>query len=110
MIWSAQLLPSVIFQEYSVTRFGGAFRMNGDYISCLCRRFLLALLVAAGWLLITTEVRAANVTQIENTKLGSADWELTNPATNHEIEGYASLTSVNRGSQISFFVNTSDPT
>lgn len=31
-------------------------------------------------------------------------------ALDHEIEGYASLTSVNRGGQINFFVNSSDPT
>src|SRR5262249_45677435 len=35
---------------------------------------------------------------------------LTNPATNHEIEGYASATSINRGESISFYVNTSEPT
>ena len=33
---------------------------------------------------------------------------LTNPATAREIEGYASLTSVNRGGQIQFFVNTGE--
>jgi hypothetical protein len=32
---------------------------------------------------------------------------LSNPATNHEIEGYASATSVNAGGQINFYVNTS---
>jgi hypothetical protein len=31
---------------------------------------------------------------------------LSNSATNHEIEGYASATSVNRGQQIKFYVNT----
>jgi hypothetical protein len=31
---------------------------------------------------------------------------LSNPATNREIEGYASATSVNRGQQINFYVNT----
>ncbi|MDJ0693760.1 N,N-dimethylformamidase beta subunit family domain-containing protein [Mastigocoleus sp. MO_188.B34] len=46
---------------------------------------------------------------IENQKIGSDNWHLTNPATNHEIEGYASLTSVNRASQIELFVNTQDP-
>ena len=42
-------------------------------------------------------------------KIGSDNWHLTNPATKHEIEGYASLTSVNRGSQIKLFVNTKEP-
>lgn len=31
-------------------------------------------------------------------------------ATNHEIEGYASATSINRGETINFYVNTSSPT
>lgn len=53
-------------------------------------------------------VFAANPIQIENSKQGTANWQLTNPATGGEIEGYASLTSVNRGSQISFFVKSND--
>ena len=36
-------------------------------------------------------------------------WELDNPATNHEIEGYASAPSVNVGETIQFFVNTASP-
>ncbi|HIK28455.1 MAG TPA: hypothetical protein IGR89_10350 [Oscillatoriaceae cyanobacterium M7585_C2015_266] len=50
-----------------------------------------------------------NPTILENQKPGSTDWQLTNPATKREIEGYASLTSVDRGSEIKFFVNTSEP-
>ncbi|BAZ42139.1 Ig domain protein group 1 domain protein [Calothrix sp. NIES-4101] len=46
---------------------------------------------------------------IENIKPGTKDWQLTNPARNREIEGYASLTSVNRGDKIKLFVNTKDP-
>ncbi|WP_233153913.1 N,N-dimethylformamidase beta subunit family domain-containing protein [Scytonema sp. HK-05] len=42
-------------------------------------------------------------------KPGTTDWQLTNPATRREIEGYASLTSVNRGNEIKFFVNTKEP-
>jgi hypothetical protein len=48
----------------------------------------------------------ANPVQVENAKTGTTSWQLTNPATNREIEGYASLTSVNRGSQIKLFVST----
>lgn len=48
--------------------------------------------------------------QIENAKTGTGEWVLTNPAANREIEGYASLTSANRGGSISFFVNTAEPT
>ena len=50
-----------------------------------------------------------NTTQIENAKPGDGSWVLTAKATNHEIEGYASATSVNRGDTIQFYVNTSAP-
>lgn len=46
---------------------------------------------------------AGTTTRIDAAGYGDA-------ALNHEIEGYASLTSVNRGGQIDLFVNTSDPT
>jgi hypothetical protein len=52
---------------------------------------------------------APNSTILENQKPGTTDWELTNPAIKREIEGYASLTSVNRGESIKLFVNTNDP-
>ena len=52
---------------------------------------------------------ALNPTARENQKPGTADWELENPATNREIEGYASLTSVNVGGEIKLFVNTKEP-
>jgi hypothetical protein len=48
--------------------------------------------------------------QAENAKPGSTDWRLTDPATRREIEGYASATSVDRGQDISIYVNTADPT
>ena len=47
---------------------------------------------------------------IENNKLGSTAWQLTNPAVNGEIEGYASATSVNKGSSIDLYVNSSTST
>lgn len=46
----------------------------------------------------------------ENQKPGTTAWLISYPAINGEIEGYASLTSVNRGDDISFFVNTAEPT
>ena len=49
-----------------------------------------------------------NLIQQENAKPGTTAWLISDPAKNHEIEGYASLTSVNRGDSISFYVNTSD--
>ena len=53
--------------------------------------------------------QAANPIQLENARPGTATWQLSDPAEALEIEGYASLTSVNRGGRISFFVNTADP-
>ncbi len=46
----------------------------------------------------------------ENARSGTSDWQLTQPAPQHEIEGYASLTSVNQGQEIELFVNTQAPT
>lgn len=49
--------------------------------------------------------------QQENAKPGTTDWQITYPEdAPGEIEGYANLTSVPRGGQISLFVNTTDPT
>src|SRR5438477_4327795 len=50
----------------------------------------------------------ANVIQDENAQVGTTSWQLTNPATQREIEGFASATSVNKGDPISFFVSTGD--
>jgi hypothetical protein len=52
----------------------------------------------------------ASPVQTENALPGTADWKLSKPATRHEIEGYASATSVNRGDTIQLFVNTASPT
>lgn len=51
---------------------------------------------------------SASHIEIENRQPGTDDWKLSNVASNCEIEGYASLTSVNAGDEISFFVNTAD--
>lgn len=45
----------------------------------------------------------------ENQRQGSGDWALSSPATNREIEGYPSKTSVAPGEKISIFVNTAAP-
>ena len=45
----------------------------------------------------------------ENQQPGSAGWNLHAPAANHEIEGFAGANSVNRGGQITFYVNTTSP-
>lgn len=65
----------------------------------------MALLAAV---LSSPAAHSGNSIQLENGKPGTQTWQLANPALNHEIEGYASLTSVNRGGQIKFFVNTAD--
>ena len=52
-------------------------------------------------------VFSASPVETENTRAGDPTWVLTDPA-DHEIEGYASATSVNRGETIRFFINTID--
>jgi hypothetical protein len=49
-----------------------------------------------------------NPIQRENQYLGTTFWQLTTPADNRQIEGYASLTSVPVGGKINLFVNTQD--
>ncbi|QLE54688.1 N,N-dimethylformamidase beta subunit family domain-containing protein [Nostoc sp. TCL26-01] len=58
---------------------------------------------------LSTPKQQNNPTIIENQKPGTTDWQLTQPAIRREIEGYASLTSVNRGDEIKLFVNTREP-
>lgn len=78
-------------------------------IRTLTQRTVLCIAVPAlVWRIFTGPATAANAIQIENALSGTTSWVLSNPATNREIEGYASLTSVSPGGQISFFVNTAD--
>ncbi len=46
---------------------------------------------------------------IENKRKGTTDWQLKNPSSRREIEGYASLSSVTAGEEIHFFVHTEAP-
>src|SRR6185437_3770742 len=55
-------------------------------------------------------LQGQNPIQIENSQSGTPGWQLSNPAVNREIEGYASLTSVNIGGTIGFSVSTADTT
>src|SRR5882672_12135601 len=48
----------------------------------------------------------ATTIAVENQKPGTADWEISNPALQQEIEGYASRTSVNGGDPIDLLVST----
>src|SRR5579864_6593057 len=73
---------------------------------------VLALISAAMlWLSSQHQIAGAaqNPIQVENGKTGTSEWKLSNPASRREIEGFASATSVNRGGQITFFVNNRDP-
>ena len=45
---------------------------------------------------------------IENARPGDPSWVLVDPA-DHEIEGYASATSINRGESLRLYVHTTDP-
>ena len=49
-------------------------------------------------------------TAIENANPGTLDWQLSDPATGREIEGYGSRPSVNVGEAIELYVNTSAQT
>src|SRR5688572_23014126 len=46
---------------------------------------------------------------VENARAGDADWGLEKPATAHEIEAYASETSVDRGESIGIHVSSRSP-
>jgi hypothetical protein len=48
--------------------------------------------------------------QSENALAGTAEWKLTDGADDHEIEGFASATSVNQGESFSLYVSTVAPT
>ncbi len=69
----------------------------------------LVVLISAMMPISPSGAQSSNPIVTENARAGTSDWRITNGATNHEIEGFASATSVNRGSQIEFFVNTHDP-
>jgi hypothetical protein len=45
----------------------------------------------------------------ENALPGTSSWRITYPAAHHEIEGFASATSVDHGHSINLFVNTAAP-
>lgn len=52
----------------------------------------------------------SNPITIENAKPGTSQWKLNNPALQHQIEGYVSATSFNRGETVSIYVNTAAST
>ena len=72
------------------------------------RPYTLLCLLPAVLILPTGLTCAGNPIQDENALAGTSNWQLTNPATQKEIEGYASLTSVNKGGQINLLVSSAD--
>jgi hypothetical protein len=74
------------------------------------RALALCLLSVGLSLFLAREARAYNPIEIENNRAGTGDWKIPTArrATNHEIEGFASSTSVNKGGQISLYINLSD--
>lgn len=70
------------------------------------RAFLLCVILSI--LCVAVPADAGSPIETENARLGDPTWVLTDPA-EHEIEGYASATSINRGESIRFFVHTVDP-
>jgi hypothetical protein len=56
-----------------------------------------------------TNVTAQNAIVLENQKPGSTAWQITNLATNNEILGYASATSVNQGEVLPIKVSLAQP-
>src|SRR4051794_12783800 len=73
------------------------------------RATFAGVLIALATLLAGAAPAAAqNPIVVENQQPGSTGWHLDdNKATNHEIEGYASAASVNKGGSISFMVSVS---
>ena len=63
----------------------------------------------AGGLDVLGPLYQSSIIRDENLKQGSREWRFLNPASNREIEGSASATSINRGESIQFFISTSDP-
>lgn len=50
-----------------------------------------------------------NAIYLENQKPGTTDWKITNQDTNEEIAGYATATSVNKGSSLPIKVSLAQP-
>ncbi len=88
--------------------------MTGSRCWHLFKVLLLCICLA-----LPVPVRAADSVLIENLRLGTSSWQLTNPASMWgvnslnpsdyavaEIQGYASRTSVNQGGSITFYVRT----
>ena len=60
--------------------------------------------------LTAADAVAPSTAELESARTATTALQLTNPATDGEIEGYASAASLNRGEDIKLYVNTKEPT
>ncbi len=89
--------------------------MKTKYLLRTLSVLIIAAILGAAWRAGIAQV-PPNPIQAENARAGTTAWMITNAAvtnvnaqtTPSAIEGYASAASVNRGGQITFYVNTSD--
>src|SRR3954451_24030272 len=70
---------------------------------------LAATAVAAATAAPAAAASSAARVRAENAHHGTRAWAIRREALHHEIEGYASKTSVDRGGRIRIYVNTPDP-
>ncbi len=75
----------------------------------LCRNGVVLSVLWALLLCLCSAGASATPTSSENNLAGSSNWPLRNPARLGQIEGYASVTSVNQGGRIVLYVNTVAP-
>ena len=78
---------------------------------CKTARSVLAavwILTAAIAALSPLPSQAASPVALENARPGTSDWVLTDPA-DHEVEGYASATSIQRGDVLRLYIHSTDP-
>ncbi|MGZ8384207.1 MAG: N,N-dimethylformamidase beta subunit family domain-containing protein, partial [Nitrospira sp.] len=75
--------------------------------SVLAAVLLLTATIAALFPL-PSQAQAASLVALENARPGSSDWVLADPA-DHEVEGYASATSVQRGDVLRLYIHSTDP-
>lgn len=105
----------------NIGHYGGRCLVEDDtLVICAARRLrtiriplLILLLTGCAWMsgcIAAADAVAPNGAEMEGAAKAVAALQLTDPATDGEIEGYASAVSVNRGEDIKFFVNTKEPT
>lgn len=80
------------------------------FVCKAAQRLRIAVLIAAAVAaaLVSAKSYAASPIALENARPGQGDWILTDPA-DHEVEGYASATSIQRGEPLRLYINSIDP-